>query len=77
MDHPVSRAELPDWASDMVDLHAHAAPSLLPQHGNERQTVAAEQAVGFGTVVLKSHEGSTVERATRPSTRTASTAGSC
>ena len=48
---------LPDWAFDMVDLHAHAAPSLLPRHGNERQTVDAEQAVGFGTVVLKSHYG--------------------
>lgn len=54
---------LPDWAFDMVDLHAHAAPSLLPRHGNDRQTVAAEAAVGFGIVVLKSHEGSTVERA--------------
>ena len=59
MDDPV----MPDWASDMVDLHAHAAPSLLPRHGNEVQTVAAERAVGFTTVVLKSHEGSTVERA--------------
>jgi hypothetical protein len=47
----------------MVDLHAHAAPSLLPRHGNDRETVAAQAAVGFGTVVLKSHEGSTVERA--------------
>jgi Family of unknown function (DUF6282) len=62
VDHPVTPA-MPDWASDMVDLHAHAAPSLLPRHGNEVQTVAAEHAVGFSTVVLKSHEGSTVERA--------------
>ena len=65
MDHAVTppATNLPDWAFDMVDLHAHAAPSLLPRHGDERQTVDAEQAVGFGTVVLKSHEGSTVERA--------------
>jgi hypothetical protein len=48
----------------MVDLHVHAAPSLLPRHGNDAQTIVAERAVGFGTVVLKSHEGSTVERAT-------------
>jgi hypothetical protein len=47
----------------MVDLHVHAAPSLLPRHGDDRATVAAERAQGFGTVVLKSHEGSTVERA--------------
>jgi len=56
-------AGLPAWAVDMVDLHVHAAPSLLPRHGDDAQTVVAERAVGFGTVVLKSHEGSTVERA--------------
>jgi hypothetical protein len=54
---------LPDWAVDMVDLHVHAAPSLLPRHGDDAFTVSAERAVGFRTVVLKSHEGSTVERA--------------
>jgi hypothetical protein len=54
---------LPEWATDMADLHAHAAPSLLPRHGDDRATVAAERAVGFSTVVLKAHEGSTVERA--------------
>ena len=48
----------------MADLHVHAAPSLLPRHGDDRATVAAERAVGFSTVVLKAHEGSTVERAT-------------
>lgn len=54
---------MPDWAVDMTDLHVHASPSLLPRHGNDRDTVAAERAVGFATVVLKAHEGSTVERA--------------
>lgn len=54
---------MPDWALDLTDLHTHAAPSLLPRHGDDRETVAAEQAVGFTTVVLKAHEGSTVERA--------------
>ncbi|HEY7859267.1 MAG TPA: DUF6282 family protein [Candidatus Nanopelagicales bacterium] len=54
---------LPGWARDMTDLHTHAAPSLLPRHGDDAQTVAAERSVGFSTVVLKSHEGSTVERA--------------
>jgi hypothetical protein len=54
---------LPDWATDLADLHVHAAPSLLPRHGDDRQTVAAEREVGFSTVVLKAHEGSTVERA--------------
>lgn len=54
---------LPGWASGMVDLHAHASPSLLPRHGDDARTVAAERALGVATVVLKSHEGSTVERA--------------
>jgi hypothetical protein len=55
---------LPGWAHDMADLHVHASPSLLPRHGDDRATVAAQRAVGFSTVVLKAHEGSTVERAT-------------
>lgn len=54
---------LPDWAAGMADLHAHAAPSLMPRHHDDRNMVAAEQSVGFTTVVLKAHEGSTVERA--------------
>jgi hypothetical protein len=54
---------LPPWAGGMTDLHIHAAPSLLPRHGDDAQTVAAERELGFSTVVLKSHEGSTVERA--------------
>lgn len=54
---------VPEWATDMADLHTHAAPSLLPRHGDDRGTVAAERAVGFRTVVLKAHEGSTAERA--------------
>lgn len=53
----------PAWAADMTDLHVHAAPSLLPRHGNDAQTADAQRQVGFGTIVLKSHEGSTVERA--------------
>ena len=60
---PEAATPPPDWAQDMADLHAHAAPSLLPRHGDDRATVAAERAVGFSAVVLKAHEGSTVERA--------------
>ncbi len=54
---------VPEWATGMADLHVHAAPSLLPRHGDDAETVAAERRVGFDVVVLKSHEGSTVERA--------------
>jgi hypothetical protein len=64
MDSPeLTPPALPDWAQNMVDLHVHASPSLLPRHGNDAQTVATETALGFSTVVLKAHEGSTVERA--------------
>ena len=56
-------AGLPSWAAGMADLHTHAFPSLLPRHADDAQTVAAERELGFSTVVLKSHEGSTVERA--------------
>jgi hypothetical protein len=60
---PAGAAELPSWAAGMADLHVHASPSLLPRHGDDLQTVAAERALGFSTIVLKSHEGSTAERA--------------
>ena len=64
LDAPESAvAGLPSWAAGMADLHTHASPSLLPRHGDDAQTVAAERELGFSTVVLKSHEGSTVERA--------------
>ncbi len=53
----------PGWAAEMADLHVHASPSLLPRHGNDAAMVAAERAAGFATIVLKAHEGSTVERA--------------
>lgn len=63
MDHAELTDTMQDWAQDMVDLHVHAAPSLLPRHGNDAKTVAVERALGFSTLVLKSHEGSAVERA--------------
>ena len=59
----MTHAQLPDWAVDMTDLHVHGSPSLLPRHGDDAATVEAERQQGFRTVVLKAHEGSTVERA--------------
>jgi hypothetical protein len=49
---PASAAGLPSWAAGMADRHTHAAPSLLPRHGDDTATVAAERALGFSTVVL-------------------------
>jgi hypothetical protein len=47
----------------MVDLHMHAAPSMLPRHGSDPETIASQRALGFETLVIKGHEGSTVDRA--------------
>ncbi|MEV6661489.1 DUF6282 family protein [Nocardia fluminea] len=63
MDTDELKAQVPAWAQGMVDLHAHASPSLLPRHGDDRSTVALEKELGCSVVVLKAHEGSTVERA--------------
>jgi Family of unknown function (DUF6282) len=60
---PAPGGTLPDWAVAMTDLHVHASPSLRPRHGTDAEMVAAERATGFTSVVLKAHEGSTVERA--------------
>lgn len=54
---------MPEWATEMVDLHVHAAPSLLPRHGDDLTTIATERKLGFELIVLKAHEGSTAERA--------------
>jgi len=51
------------WAHDMVDLHVHSSPSLLPRHRDDAEAVRSANAAGFATVVLKAHEGSTAARA--------------
>jgi Family of unknown function (DUF6282) len=53
----------PPWASGMTDLHVHSGPSLLPRRHDDRGAVDAAATAGFSTIVLKAHEGSTVERA--------------
>jgi hypothetical protein len=46
-----------------VDLHVHAAPSVLPRRYTDTELVAIAQRAGAAAVVLKAHEGSTAERA--------------
>ena len=48
---------------NIVDLHVHTAPSLLPRHHNDQEVGPRLAAAGIGTYVLKAHEGSTAERA--------------
>ena len=47
----------------IVDFHIHTAPSLAPRHHDDRSIGALLTSAGFGTYVLKAHEGSTAERA--------------
>jgi hypothetical protein len=47
----------------IVDLHIHAAPSVLPRRHADPELDAVLGAAGVELAVLKSHEGSTAERA--------------
>jgi hypothetical protein len=47
----------------VTDLHVHGAPSLVPRHANDADTLADNARVGVTLSVLKAHEGSTAERA--------------
>ena len=48
---------------DIVDCHVHTAPSLMPRRHTDGEILTIARQAGVGTVVLKAHEGSTVERA--------------
>ena len=49
--------------NDIVDCHVHTAPSLMPRRHTDGEILNLARQVGVGTLVLKAHEGSTVERA--------------
>ena len=48
---------------DVMDVHVHSAPSLVPRHATDPGTLAAAERTGVTRFVLKAHEGSTAERA--------------
>lgn len=54
-------------AADLVagawDLHVHAAPSLFPRWGSAGELADACRAAGMAGLVLKSHQGTSVEAA--------------
>jgi Family of unknown function (DUF6282) len=52
--------DLPD---DVMDVHVHSGPSLVPRHSTDPGTRAAAARSGVTRFVLKAHEGSTAERA--------------
>lgn len=47
----------------IVDVHVHSAPSLWPRRYADPEAWRAAQLAGVRRMVLKAHEGSTVERA--------------
>jgi hypothetical protein len=47
----------------IVDFHVHSGPSIYPRRSEDPQTVQLARAAGVQWMVLKAHEGSTVERA--------------
>jgi hypothetical protein len=57
----------PDHAFDLIrgafDMHVHAAPDVVPRICDDIQLAKAAAAAGMAGFLLKSHHGSTVERA--------------
>jgi len=47
----------------IVDVHVHAAPSLLPRRYTDPEMAQVAKAAGLARWVLKAHHGSSVERA--------------
>jgi hypothetical protein len=48
---------------DVMDVHVHSAPSIVPRHTRDPDTRRAAYRSGLTRFVLKAHEGSTAERA--------------
>jgi hypothetical protein len=48
---------------DVMDVHVHSAPSIVPRHTTDPDTLATTGRAGVRRFVLKAHEGSTAERA--------------
>ncbi len=49
--------------TDIVDLHVHASPRILPRRYSDGELLRVAHEAGVATIVLKAHEGSTAERA--------------
>ena len=51
------------WLDGAMDLHVHCAPSFFPRWGDGLDVARACEQAGMAGVLLKAHEGSTVESA--------------
>lgn len=51
------------WLEGALDIHIHTGPSIFPRLMTDSELAAAARRAGMHGVVIKAHEGSTVERA--------------
>jgi hypothetical protein len=51
------------WLHGAVDVHVHASPSIFARLYDDERLATEAQAAGMRGLLLKAHEGSTVERA--------------
>src|SRR5262245_47755088 len=51
------------WLEGAIDLHVHCSPSFFPRWGDGLDVARACERAGMAGVLLKAHEGSTVELA--------------
>lgn len=59
-----ARSEVQDrWLEGAFDIHTHTAPSIFPRLLTDGELAALARGAGMRGVVIKAHEGSTVERA--------------
>lgn len=65
---------MPDFLHGAVDVHVHSSPSIYARLYDDDQLVAEAQAAGMRGLLLKAHEGSTVERARMAQKRVTSVA---
>ncbi len=56
-------ASAPDWFARATDMHVHSSPSLFPRLYDDFELARHAAEAGMAGVVIKAHEGSTVERA--------------
>jgi hypothetical protein len=52
-----------DLICGVIDMHLHSAPDIAPRKTNDLELAQAAAAAGMGGIMLKAHQGSSVERA--------------
>ena len=55
--------QLPDYLEGAADLHVHSSPDIDPRRYDDFELAREAARAGMSAVLLKSHQGSTVERA--------------